>query len=90
MALSALITQVWSTNPTPKQYTLASPSFNRYRMTSTMVDYGDISPAGSITTTSGIVPLGFVQVQYRTNNSWTTATIYTSQTGAQLNTLITA
>jgi len=89
MALSILITQVGSTAATPTQYTAQSPSLARYRMTSTIVDYGDAVgvPASY---PGGPVPAGFLYIQYHVDNQWKTATIYTAQTGAQLNTLVVA
>lgn len=90
MAQSILITQVGSDNATPTQYTAASPSLARYRMTSTMVNFGD-APAGTPASyTGGPVPLGFIYVQYHSNNQWITTTIWTAQTGAQIKTLVEA
>lgn len=88
MSLSALIPQVGSDFATPTQYTAASPSFNRYRMTSTIIEYGDLSP--TVTQPTGIVANGFISVQYHENNQWKTGKIYTSLTGAQINTLVVA
>ena len=90
MALSARITQIDSTLPSgnmPKNYTAQSPSLDRYRATSTIVEYGDATHLNAAT---GITGLGFVSVQYHVSNQWVTGVIYTAQTGAQLNTLITA
>lgn len=87
MALSIRISQVGSTNATPTQYTVQSPSLDRYRMTSTIIDYGDQTTAANA---AGIVGNGFVKIQYHENNRWVSETIFTSQTGAQLNTLVVA
>lgn len=89
MALSILVTQVGSTAATPTQYTAASPSLARYRMTSTIVDFGDAVgvPASY---TGGPVPAGFIYIQYHVDNQWRTATIYTAQTGSQIATLVNA
>lgn len=87
---SILITQVGSDFAEPGQYTAASPSLSRYRMTSSMVTFGD-APAGTAASyTGGPVPLGFIYVQFHTNNQWKTGTLYTSQTGAQIKTLVEA
>lgn len=88
MALSALIPEVGSDFAQPAQFTAASPSFNRYLMTSTMIQYGDLSPA--VTQPTGIVANGFISVQFHSNNQWTTGRIYTNLTGAQINTLVVA
>lgn len=89
MGQSILITQVGSTNATPKQYTAASPSLARYRMNSTIIDYGDYAGTAA-DNAAGITPNGFIYVNYRVDNAYTSATIYTSQTGAQIKTLIEA
>ena len=90
MALSALLNVVGSTNATPKQFTLASPSFNRYYMTGTMIEYGDYTDTTPPQNPAGLTANGFVNIQYHSNNQWVTATLYTSNTGAQINTLVVA
>lgn len=94
MALSARLTVVGSTNGTPLNFTAASPSLDLYQMTSTMINYGPIADLGPNAATAsysgGPVPAGYVNVQYHVNNQWKTAILYTAQTGAQINTLVTA
>ncbi len=90
MALSALITAVGSTANTPAQFTLASPSLSLYQMTSTMISYGNFTDTTPPQNPAGIVANGYINVQYHTNNQWTTGTIYTTQTGAEINTLVVA
>ena len=86
---SILITQVGSSNATPTQYTAASPSLARYRMTQTFIDYGD-AVGVTASYTGGPVPAGFINIQYHSNNQWITATIYTSQNGAAIAALVEA
>lgn len=90
MALSALVTQVGSTFAQPNQYTLASPSLSKYRMTSTITEYGNFTDTTPPQNPAGIVANGYINVQYHSNNQWVTGTIYTTQTGAQINTLVVA
>jgi len=86
---SILLTQVGSDAATPVQYTAQSPSLARYRMCSTIVDYGDY--AGTATQNpAGIIANGFVYVQFHSNNQWVSRTLYVTQTGAQIKTLIEA
>lgn len=85
---SILVTQIGSDGPSPSQYTAQSPSLARYRMTSTIVDYGDYTT--NINNPAGIQPQGFIYVQYHINNQWTSRTLYVTQTGAQIKTLIEA
>jgi hypothetical protein len=59
-------------------------------MTSTIVDYGDYTDTTPPQNAAGIVANGFIYIQYHKDNAWQTATIYTAQTGAQLNTLVVA
>lgn len=87
MAQSILITEVGSTFSQPNQFTAASPCSINYIMTSTMMDYGSgAQPANA----GGIVSAGYINVQFHSNNQWVTGTIYTSQTGAQIKTLVEA
>lgn len=87
MALAILVTEVDSSFATPKQFTAASPSMNRYPMTSTFIEFGD---SDHTNTTTGITASGFINVQYHSNNQWITGTIWVTSTGAQINTLVTA
>lgn len=90
MALSALLTVVGSTGGTPKQFTLASPCDSVYQMTSTIINYGNFTDTTPPQNAAGIVANGYVNVQYHENNQWKTGTLLTSQTGAQINTLVVA
>ena len=90
MVPSALLNIVGSTNATPKQFTLQSPSFNRYYMTSTMIDYGDYTDTTPPQNPAGLTANGFVKVQYHVGNQWQVDTLFVSETGAQINTLVTA
>lgn len=85
-AVQILVTQVGSDFATPLQYTAASPSLSRYRMTSTFIDFGDV--VGGVAGANGIVPVGFISVQYHENNQWRTGKIFTSQSGSAIATLI--
>lgn len=85
---SILVTAVGSTNATPAQFTAASPCDAPYLMTSTFQQYGDV--VGGVANAGGIVPLGYINVQYHNNNQWVTGTVYTKQTGAQIKVLIEA
>ena len=90
MALAARLTVVGSTLNTPANFTTASPSLDSYVMTSTIINFGNFTDTTPPVNAQGIVTAGFVNVQYHTGNQWTTATLYTSQTGAQINTLVVA
>lgn len=89
MSLSILVTQVGSTAASPTQYTAQSPSLARYRMTSTIVDFGDYAGTAA-QNAAGIVANGFLYIQYHVDNQWRTATIYTTQNGAALAALVNA
>jgi hypothetical protein len=54
-----------------------------------MIDYGDLVN-GTPAYVGGPVPLGYVHVQYHEQNQWKTGRLYTAQTGAEINTLVTA
>jgi hypothetical protein len=90
MALSAELNLVGSSNATPKEFTLQSPSFNKYQMTSTIISYGDYTDTTPPQNVAGLTANGYVNVQYHVNNEWQTNTLFTSETGAQINTLVTA
>lgn len=87
MAQSILVTEVDSSFATPKQFTTASPSFTRYPMTSTFIEFGD---SDHVNTTTGIVASGFINVQYHTANQWVTGTIWVTIAGAAIQTAVNA
>lgn len=80
---SLLLGIVGSTFNEPNHFTAQSPSYSKYQMFSTIIDYGDATGAVADPTT-GIVPLGFVDVQFHRNNQWITGTYYVNQSGATL------
>lgn len=88
MALAAKLTVIGSTAATPKQFTAQSPCLTPYQLVSTMVSYGDYTDTTPPQNAAGITAHGYVNVQYHTNNQWTTATLYTSQSGSEINTLV--
>jgi hypothetical protein len=85
MAQSILVTEVDSSFATPTQFTVASPSMNRYPMASTFIEFGDSTHTNN---TTGIQASGFINVQYHSNNQWITGTIWVTSTGAQINTAV--
>ncbi len=88
VSTSALLNIVGSTNSTPKQFTLQSPSFNVYQMTSTIIDYGAYTDTTPPQNVAGLTANAYVNIQYHSSNQWKTATLYTSNTAAAIKTLI--
>lgn len=84
---SALIPLVGSDFGDPKQFTAASPSFNKYFTipNGIVTSFGDV--VGGVAGPNGIVPLGYLSVQFHNQNQWTTGNYYTSLTGAQIATI---
>jgi len=85
-----VVTSVGTSFNTPQKFTLQSPSLLGYPMLSTIIDSGNYTDTTPPQNPAGIVANGYINVQFHTGNQWTTGTIYTTQTGAQINTLIEA
>lgn len=87
---SVLIPIVGSDFATPTQFTAASPSFNRYFTIPNGIikEFGDYTPpAGAAPAANGIIPSGFIFVEFHENNQWKTGKYYTSDNGAAIATL---
>lgn len=84
MANSALLNLVGADNASPKQFTLQSPSFNKDVEIGTIIDYGDYTDTVPPQNVAGLQAIGYVKVQYHSDNQWKTPTYYTSQNGATL------
>lgn len=88
---SVILPVVGSDFATPTQFTAASPSFNKYFVIPNGIikEFGDYTlPSGAPTPPNGITPLGYLFVNFHSGNQWTTGNYYTSQTGAQIATLL--
>lgn len=82
----ALLGVVGSTFATPKEFTLASPSYNQYWASAHVVTFGDCTqlPTAPAVGNNGIVPTGYCKVEFHSNNQWVTGTIYTNQSGSTM------
>lgn len=88
---SVLLPIVGSSAATPTEFTAQSPSFNRYfPIPNTPIRFfGDYSyPSTAPTPANGIIPIGFLRVEYHVGNQWNVVDYYTSINGASIATLL--
>jgi len=82
-----LLGVVYSDFAAPKEFTAQSPSFLQYWNQADIIKFGDctqLTPVPGAINGSGIVPTGYVDVQFHKNNQWTTGRLYTNQSGSTM------